>query len=538
MVELYDANKDSELLKIIQSACTEHQSNKAFKFFDKSITYSELDHLSNNFAVNLIEKLEVKKGDRISLLMPNVIQFPIALIGIFKAGCVAVPLNPLYTETEIEKSMEDSGAKIIVTLDLFAHKFINLEKKLSLDAVITSSVGEHLGALKGFVMQLVLKHVKKALPKYSLDNEIKHSSLIENRNADKLKEIKIINNDLAFIQYTGGTTGTPSGVMLSHGNVSSNIQQTYEWTSNELTSADIILTPLPVYHILSLVGNLFCFMRYGVTNVLVLNARDLESLSKAISKEKPTIMTGVDTLFAALLRLPSFKKIKKHSFRFCVAGGMALRREICEQWQQVTGIPIIQGYGLSEASPVVTLNTINVTSFSPTVGSPLPNTKIKIIDENFNQVAVGEVGQVCVYGPQVMQGYWKNEEKTKFTIDEEGWLRTGDLGYLDHNGELTIVDRMKDLIIVSGFNVFPSEIEDTVNQREDILEAAAVSHVEDGIESIKLFLVPKNIQNPPNKQEIIDYLSEFLAPYKVPKNIHFINELPKSPVGKILKREL
>jgi long-chain acyl-CoA synthetase len=538
MLQIDEPSANSSLLMLIADTCEKFNQRVAFKSFGTSITYRQLDRLSNNFANHLAHKMNIKKGDRVCLLLPNVLQFPIALIGIFKAGAIAVALNPLYTEQEIKKSMEDSGAKIIITLDLFLDKFKKIEKELNLEAVIVSSVGEHLPKLKANLIQFTLKYIKKVLPRIQLERVIQYSDLISPAKTDYVVKPSVKNEDLALIQYTGGTTGTPSGVMLSHGNISSNIAQTYEWTADQFTEKDVILTPLPVYHILSLVGNLFCFMRYGVTNVLLLNARDLKSLVKAIKKEKPTFISGVDTLFAALVKFPGFLKIKSHSFRFCVAGGMALRREVSEQWQRITGLPIIQGYGLSEASPIVTLNKISSSCYSPTVGLPLPNTKIKIVDQDYHAVLKGETGEICVHGPQVMKGYWKNEDKTSQAIDPEGWLRTGDLGYIDQNNELTIVDRIKDLIIISGFNVFPSEIEEAVLTREDIIEAAAVSSFDNGVESIKLYLVPKSMQSLADKDEIKAYIGARLAPYKVPKNIHFIAELPKSNIGKILKRSL
>jgi long-chain acyl-CoA synthetase len=538
VLQANNPNDHAGILELVDDACKKFDSKIAFKSLGKGLTYRQLEELSDCFAYQLTHKLKVKKGDRVALLLPNVLQFPIALIGIFKAGAIAVALNPLYTEQEIKKSMADSGAKIIVTLDLFGDKFEKIEKELQLEAIIISSIGEHFPRVNAIVTQLALKYIKKMIPKYSLQKEVKYSKLLAGSREDVDMSYSVYNKDLALIQYTGGTTGTPAGVMLSHGNIASNIAQTYEWTSGMFTEEDVILTPLPVYHILSLVGNLFCFIRYGVTNVLVLNARDLGSLVKAIKKEKPTFISGVDTLFAALLKFSDFLKIKKHNFRFCAAGGMALRREVCEQWQRITGVPIIQGYGLSEASPIVSLNPINTSSYSPTVGLPLPHTKIKIIDEKSNALPLGEVGEICVYGPQVMQGYWQDKQKTDEVIDPEGWLRTGDLGYIDRNNELTIVDRIKDLIIVSGFNVFPSEIEECVLTHEDIAEAAAVSHFEEGVESIKLFLVPHSMKQKPEKDKISLYLSERLAAYKIPKNIHFISELPKSNVGKILKRAL
>ncbi len=525
------------LVKLLDEADTNYSSSEAFVNFGVSMKYEQVAKDSKSFAAYLQNVLGLRKGDRIAMMMPNLLQYPVAIFGALRAGLIVVNVNPLYTARELEHQLRDSGAKAIVIFENSAHVLQPVLDNVTIEHVIITKIGDYQGAIKGAFMNFVLKYIKRLVPRYRISNTIRFKSMLKRPSAD-FNETAISIDDLAFLQYTGATTGLSKGVMLSHGNVVANLDQLNSMLADVFEEGqDIHINALPMYHIYSLVVLVLAGYSKGGLNVLITNPRDTKGFIKELKKWPFTFFNGVNTLYESLLNHPDINTVDFSSMKLSGTGGSACRKSTADRWQQLTGKVLLEGYGLSETSPSVSISPAHLTEFNGFVGLPIPNTEISIRDDDGKEVKRGEPGEICVRGPQVMKGYWQNEEATAETIGEDGFLKTGDIGTLNKGGFLAIVDRKKDMILVSGFNVYPNEIEDVVSLHPDIIEAACIGvpNKKTG-EAVKLFVVKSNPSL--NEKEIIAYCKENLAAYKIPKQIEFINELPKTNVGKVLRRKL
>lgn len=527
----------SHILEVFEESIRKYRTKIAFKNFGVGITYNELDLLSGQFASYLQNNLGLKKGDKIALQMPNVIQFPVALFGAMRAGLIIVNTNPLYTATEMRHQFNDSGATTLVILAQFAHLYEKIKNEVPIKNVIVTEVGDLLGFPKKFIINSVLKYVKKMVPDYNFNHHTFGETLA--LGAQQPYTQPALNaDDIAFLQYTGGTTGVSKGAVLTHRNIIANMLQICAWMRPKLIEGEeICLTPLPLYHIFSLTVNCLAFMRYGATNILITNPRDIPAFIKTMRSEKFSIMTGVNTLYNALAIHPDIKKVDFSNLKISVAGAMALQTAVKERWKSSTGTDVIEGFGLTESSPVATVNPIDGTDKVGTIGVPVPNTDVKLIDDNGNTVtAFNTAGELCIKGPQVMQGYYNRPDETAKVI-KDGWLMTGDIATMDEEGFFKIVDRKKDMILVSGFNVYPNEVEDAIVKHPKVLEAAAIGvpDTHSG-EVVKIFVVKKDESL--TAEEVIAHAREHLTNYKIPKQVEFKTELPKTNVGKVLRRTL
>lgn len=532
-----DYKQYNSIRDLVNQKLEDFSSNIAYTCMGKDLKYSDVDRLSNAFACFLTHKLGLKKGDRIAIQMPNVLQFPIALFGAVRAGLIVVNTNPLYTAREMEHQFIDSGAKAIVILANFADKLQEILPKTSIKHVVVTELGDLLGFPKSLLVNTVVKHVKKMVPRYSLPQAYSFNEAINWGKFKELPEISISLDDTAVLQYTGGTTGVSKGAELTHQNLLANMLQCKEWMKPVFKeSEETVLTPLPMYHVFSFTVNCMLFVTLGARNVLITNPRDIPGFIKEMKKYKFTVMTGLNTLFNALMNHPDFTSIDFSTLKVSVAGGMAMQESVTKRWMEMTGTHIAEGYGLTESSPVLCCNPIDGTETIGTIGMPLPSTEIQIIKEDGGHASQGESGELWAKGPQVMKGYWNRPEETAKVI-EDGWLKTGDVAVMLDTGYFKIVDRIKDMILVSGFNVYPNEIEDIVAKHSDVLEVAAVGVPDEKSgEVVKLFIVPKNKDL--GMDEIYDFCKENLTAYKRPKFIEFREELPKTNVGKILRRVL
>jgi long-chain acyl-CoA synthetase len=530
-----DENEHTNLVTFIEGVIKKYGKQEAFECFGKSMSFKELDKYAQKFA-GYLQSRGLEKGDKIAIMMPNLLQYPIAVIGAIRAGLIIVNTNPLYTSREMKHQFTDSEVKAIVIAENFA---ANLEKIIgdtTIDVVITTSIGELLG-LKGGFINFMVKNVKRAVPKYNLDNTITFKEALSQGSKFKVKPIESHPEDVVVHQYTGGTTGVSKGAMLTNKNILCNISQIQGWMSNTLMDGkEIMLTPLPLYHIFAFTVNFLGMMNFGVKNVLVTNPRDIKSLVKEFTKNKITVVTGVNTLFQALLKNEDFRNLDHSSIKVTVGGGMAVQDVIAEDWEKIVGTKLSEGYGMTEASPVVSVNPIDGTARLGFVGMPLPSTDVRIKKDDGSIGATNEVGEIQVKGPQVMKGYYNKPEATSETI-VDGWLNTGDMAYIDEQGYIKIVDRKKDMILVSGFNVYPNEIENTIMQNDKVEEVAAIGiPSEKSGECVKIFVVKKDKSL--KEDELIQFCRENMTGYKVPKAVEFVKDLPKSNVGKILRRKL
>lgn len=529
-------DKYTTILDFINEILPQFKKKTAFENFGKSITYGQLDKLSTKFGAYL-QSRGLEPGDKIALMMPNILQYPIAVLGALKAGLIVVNTNPLYTLREMKHQFTDSDAKAIVIADNFAANLEKIIKETSIEVVITTSIGEMLGVFKGKMINFVLKNVKRVVPKYQLDNVVGFKDALDQGSKFKLKDFEQKADDVIILQYTGGTTGVSKGAMLTNKNLVANMLQVKVWMEETLSGPnEIILSPLPLYHIFAFTVNCLAMMALGAHTVLVTNPRDLKSIIKEFNQHPITALTGVNTLFNALLNNTEFAELDLSKLKVTVGGGMAVQKVVSDRWEEVTGCKLCEGYGMTEASPVVTVNPLDGKSQTGTIGMPIPSTDMKIFKENGEEAPQGEIGELRVKGPQVMKGYYKRPAETdKVIID--GWLCTGDMGLMTEQGFFKIVDRKKDMILVSGFNVFPNEIEDVLAAHPKVLEVAAIGVPnEKSGECVKVFIVKK--EKSLDEKEIIQYSRENLTGYKVPKEVEFIKELPKTNVGKILRRKL
>ena len=526
------------IVSVLGQACDRFRDNPAFTNLGKTLTYEDVDRLSLRFASYLLNDLKLKKGDRVALMMPNILQYPIAIFGVLRAGLTVVNTNPMYTGRELKHQLKDSGASAIVVLEMFAHTLAEIIGDTPIRQVITTGVGDLLGFPKGQFVNFMLRHVKNSIPDYSLPGAITFNQALARGQDSSLPAVDIRHDDVAFLQYTGGTTGVAKGAMLTHRNMVANMQQSSAWISKDcVPGKEIIITALPLYHIFALTSNCLVFMKFGGLNVLVTNPRDMKGFVKTLATSKFTAITGVNTLFNSLLNEPGFGDIDFSSVHLALGGGMAVQRAVAERWKAVTGVTLVEAYGLTETSPACCMNPLDLPAYNGAIGLPIPSTDCVLKDEEGNLVGQGEVGELCVKGPQVMAGYWQRPEETAKVMDAEGWLHTGDMAKMDEHGFFFVVDRKKDMILVSGFNVYPNEIEDVIAMMPGVLEVASVGVPDEKSgEAVKVVIVRKD----PNltAEQVKAFCRENLTGYKHPKVVEFRNELPKSNVGKILRREL
>ncbi|PHQ79400.1 MAG: long-chain-fatty-acid--CoA ligase [Coxiella sp. (in: Bacteria)] len=510
----------------------------AYSNFATTLTYRDVYRLSHDVAAYLQHELGLKRGDRVAIMLPNLLQYPVALLGVLRAGCVVVNVNPLYTATEVTHQLNDADVTAIVVATNFA---ATVEQALpdtpSLKHIIVTDVGDLLGRVKGAVFNVVSKYIKKIIPAWKIPHAIPFKTVLRHGAKQTLSNVELTLDDLAFLQYTGGTTGTAKGAMLTHRNMVANTLQCTKWIDYMFNQDDVVLVALPMYHIYSLTVCCLTFSRLGATCLLITNPRDMPTFIKTLKKNKVSMFVGISTLFKGLLKQPEFAKLDFSQLRVSCHGGMVIQPDVSKQWEQITGVPIVDGYGLTEASPVVTMNPVAATVFNGSIGLPIPSTDVVIRDEAGCDLAVGKVGEICVRGPQVMAGYWRQPQETANVIDADGWLATGDIGCLADDGFIKLVDRKKDMILVSGFNVYPSDIESVLASCRGIMESAVVGVPCDKTgEAVKAFVV----RDDPllSQQDILEFCKTKLTRYKLPKQIEFCDTLPKSHVGKILKREL
>lgn len=532
-----DPDHYSSLLDIFSQSSEKFADQVAFINMGKSITYRELDRQSQAFAAYLQHELGLKQGDAVAIMMPNLLQYPVALMGVLRAGCSVVNVNPLYTPRELQHQLTDSKAKAIIIVENFAHTLAAVEKHIKLEHVILTKMGDMLGAVKGTLVNLVVKHVKKLVPAYQLSKFVTFKAVLKCGAALPWQKPNVTGDDIAFLQYTGGTTGVSKGAMLTHRNMVANLEQVSACINNLLEEGkENVVTALPLYHIFALTANFFTFFKYGGVNLLITNPRDMPNFVKELKNNRFSAIMGVNTLFNGLLNTPGFAELDFSQLKFSIGGGMAVQRPVAERWQKVTSSRLIEGYGLTECCPLVTVGPYDLEGFNGSIGLPAPSTDLRLVDEEGNDVAPGETGELIVQGPQVMLGYLNRPEETAKTI-KDGWLYTGDIARMDEQGFFYIVDRKKDMILVSGFNVFPNEIEEVVAMSEKVLEVAAVGVPSEATgEVVKVFIVKKDASL--TEQEVIAHCKQHLTGYKVPKMVEFRSELPKTNVGKILRREL
>lgn len=526
----------ASLREVLEETCAQFASRPAYSCMGRTITFAELDRLSSAFGA-FLQGRGLAKGARVALMMPNVLQYPVCLFGILRAGYTVVNVNPLYTPRELEHQLSDSGAELIVVVENFACTLAEVLSKTQVKHVVVTTIGEMLG-MKGVVVDFVLRHVKKMIPPWNILGTTRLSKALAEGGRRKLERVELGHEDIAFLQYTGGTTGVAKGAMLLHRNIVANLLQAGAWVKPFIGERrHVVITPLPLYHIFSLTANCLTFMTLGAENVLITNPRDIAGLVKEMSKHSFTAFTGVNTLFNALLNNAEFHKLDFSTLQLTLGGGMAVQQAVAERWEKVTGKPLIEAYGLTETSPAATINPLDLLEYNGAIGLPISSTDLVLRDDDGNEVALGQRGEICIRGPQVMAGYWKRPEETAQMIDRNGWLATGDIGVVDERGFVRIVDRKKDMILVSGFNVYPNEIEAVVAMHPAVLECAAVGvpDAKSG-EAVKLFVVKKDPAL--TSESLLAHCRELLTGYKCPRDVEFRTELPKSNVGKILRREL
>ncbi|MFC3816180.1 long-chain fatty acid--CoA ligase [Lysobacter sp. GCM10012299] len=532
-----DVDEFPSVVAVLENAIEKYRDRPAFANLGKTLTYAEIDQLSAQFAAYLLGELKLKKGDRVAIMMPNCLQYPIATFGVLRAGLTVVNTNPMYTARELRHQLVDSGANVILVLDNFAHTVQEVVADTQIKQVVTTGLGDMLG-LKGAVVNFVLKYVKKMVPEYNLPGSIRFRDALALGQRHNLPEVEISPQDIAFLQYTGGTTGVAKGAMLTHRNLVANMQQAAMWVGTGVKyGEEVIITALPLYHIFALTANGLVFMKFGGLNYMITNPRDMKGFVKELKSVPFTAITGVNTLFNGLLNTPGFDQIDFSRLHLTLGGGMAVQRSVAERWKQVTGVTLVEAYGLTETSPAACINPMDLKDYNGSIGLPISSTDACVKDENGVTLPMGEVGELCIKGPQVMKGYWRRPEDTAAVIDAEGWLHTGDMARMDDRGFFFIVDRKKDMILVSGFNVYPNEVEDVIAMMPGVLEVAAVGVPDDKSgEAVKVVIVKKDPSL--TAEQVKSHAREHLTGYKHPRYVEFRTELPKTNVGKILRREL
>ncbi|MGK5072906.1 long-chain fatty acid--CoA ligase [Janthinobacterium sp. ZB1P44] len=535
-----DPDQYRSLVHLLEEAFQKYADRNAYVCMDKFLTYAELDTYSRQLGA-FLQSRGLKKGARVALMMPNVLQYPVAIAAVLRAGYTVVNVNPLYTPRELEHQLNDSGSEAIIVLENFAHTVEQVLSKTAVKHIVVASMGEMLGGLKGMIVNFVVRNVKKMVPAYSLPNAMRFKQALALGSRMKLTPVELSINDAAFLQYTGGTTGVSKGATLSHRNVIANVLQSEAWSGAALDQNSkeqmIVVCALPLYHIFALTACAMWGTRVGALNILIPNPRDIPGLIKELGKYKFNLLPAVNTLYNALVNHPDFAKLDFSGLKIANGGGMAVQQAVNDKWLQVTGVSIIEGYGLSETSPVATCNRADSTAFSGTIGLPVPSTDIAILDDDGKEVPLGQTGEIAIRGPQVMSGYWNRPDETAKVMTADGYFKSGDVGIMDERGYVKIVDRKKDMILVSGFNVYPNEVEAVIAAHPGVLECACVGVPDEHSgEAVKVFVVRKD----PNLTQAVlaAYCKEQFTGYKRPKYIEFRDELPKTNVGKILRRAL
>ncbi len=535
-----DVHEFASLPAVLQRSCQRFADLPAYSNLGASISYAELDRLSSAFGAYLQKSLGLKRGDRVAIMLPNLLQYPVALFGVLRAGMVVVNVNPQYTRSELEHQLKDSGAAAIVVLENFAHtlqEVLDTNPALKL-TVITTEVGDMLPAVRKMLTNIVVKHVKKMVPDWKIEGTIEFNAALHSGREQALGEVPLGHGDTAFLHYTGGTTGVAKGAVLTHGNMVANVQQLAAWIGRDLKDGhEIYVCPLPLYHVYALASSLV-FMKIGAHAILITNPRDMPAFIHDLKKYPFTAIIGVNTLYRALLDAPAFAEVNVRQLKLANAGGMAVQRVVAERWKKATGVPLVEAYGLTETSPGAIANPLDIEDWTGTIGMPIPSTQAVILDEGDEELPVGEVGEICLRGPQVMAGYWNHPEETAKVFTHHGWLRTGDMGFMDERGYSKITDRKKDMIVVSGFKVFPNQIEDVVVMHPGVAEAAAIAAPDERSgEVVKIIVVKKDPLL--TEEDLMAHCRKHLTGYKVPKIVEFRTEpLPKTAIGKILRRQL
>ncbi|SIN78322.1 AMP-binding protein [Algoriphagus halophilus] len=509
----------------------------AYECMGKTLSFNDLDNYSSHFANYLIHVLKLEKGARIAIQMPNCLQYPVVMFGALRAGMIVVNTNPLYTAAEMKHQFNDAGADVVVILANFAFNLEKIRNEIHAKRIIVTELGDMLGLLKGTLVNLVVKHVKKMVPSYDLPGADSLKSALDQGAEYEFRSSKITLKETAFLQYTGGTTGVSKGAELTHGNIIANMQQISAWMKPKLKPREeVVITALPLYHIFALTVNCLAMLKIGAHNVLITNPRDMPAFCKELSKHKFSVFTGVNTLFNGLLNQESFRNLDFSHLKIAVGGGMAVQKSTAERWKEVTGTPLAEGYGLTETSPVASCNPIDGTERNGTIGIPLPNTELKVMDDDGKELKVGERGEICIKGPQVMKGYWNRPKETAEVMRGE-WFKSGDIGIMDEDGFFKIVDRKKEMILVSGFNVYPNEVEDVIASCPGVLEVGVIGMPDPkSTEKVVAFIVPNDKSL--TEEAVKTHCLESLTNYKCPKEVYFTDELPKSNVGKILRRKI
>jgi len=533
-----DVDEFGSIVDVLQTSLEKFRDRPAFANLGKVLTYADIDRLSQQFAAYLLGELKLKRGDRVAIMMPNCLQYPIATFGVLRAGLTVVNTNPMYTARELKHQLVDSGATVLLVLDNFGDVVQEVLQETQVKQVITTGLGDMLGFPKGAIVNFVLRHVKKMVPAFDIPGAVRFRDALTLGQMHPLPQVAIDAQDLAFLQYTGGTTGVAKGAMLTHRNLVANMQQAAAWVGvNIRMGEEVIITALPLYHIFALTANGLVFMKFGGLNVMITNPRDMPGFVKELKKTPFTAITGVNTLFNGLLNTPGFDSIDFSRLHLTLGGGMAVQRAVAERWKKVTGCTLVEAYGLTETSPAACINPMDLAEYNGSIGLPVPSTDACLKNDDGQVVALGEVGELCIKGPQVMRGYWQRPDETANVIDADGWLHTGDMAKMDDKGFFYIVDRKKDMILVSGFNVYPNEVEDVIAMLPGVLEVGAVGVPDEKSgEAVKVVIVRKD----PNltAEEVKAHARENLTGYKQPKYVEFRTELPKTNVGKILRREL
>ncbi|MEB8433442.1 AMP-binding protein [Cocleimonas sp. KMM 6892] len=536
--EFIDTNEYKSLGDLFEKSINQFRDRPAYSNLGTTISYDELDQQTRDFAAYLTNVRGLKKGDRIAIMMPNLIQYPIVLFAALRAGLIVVNTNPLYTDRELEHQLKDSDATAIVILENFAHTLEEVIQHTNIKTVITTKIGDMAPFPKSLLVNFVVKYVKKMVPSFSLPMAISFKTALAEGKGKPFTEAEVSHDDVAFLQYTGGTTGVAKGAALTHENMIANLLQAYHWASKDLIDGqETFITALPLYHIFSLTANAMFALKIGAKSVLITNPRDMPGFVKELSKEKFSFVTGVNTLFNGLLNTPGFDQLDFSNLKLVLGGGMAVQEYTAKKWKEVTGHVLVEAYGLTETSPAATINPLDIDGFTGSIGLPISSTEISIRDESGKELGFGEAGELCIRGPQVMQGYWNRPKETDNVLSKDGWLKTGDVAVVSENGMVKLVDRLKDLIIVSGFNVYPNEIENVVALHPKVLEVGAigVEHAKSG-EAVKIFVVKSD--DSLTEKELQDYCHEEMTGYKCPKYIEFVSDLPKSNVGKVLRKDL
>ena len=536
--EEIDINEFSSVADILDSSIAKFSNSPAYTNFGKTISYHDVDVYTAQLGAYLKNELGLEKGDRVAVMMPNLLQNPIAIFAILRAGLVVVNTNPLYTARELKHQLNDSGAKAIIIVENFAHVLQDVIDDTKIEHVITTKMGDLLSPVKGFIINTVVKYVKKMVPAFKLKNTVTFKQALKLGAQHRFQTVPSNHDDIAFLQYTGGTTGVSKGAVLTNKNMVANMLQASAWINDFIGDKQgTIITALPLYHIFSLTANCLTFTRYGWCNYLITNPRDMNGFVKELKATEFHVLTGVNTLFNGLLNHPDFKSIDWSNFAFALGGGMAVQRGVAERWKEVTGTTLIEAYGLTETSPAACMNPMNLKEFNGKIGLPISSTEVAIQDDDWNEVALGEHGEICIRGPQVMQGYWHRPKETSNVLSNDGWLHTGDIGFIDDDGFVQIVDRKKDMILVSGFNVFPNEVEEVIASHPDVVEVGVIGKPDEHSGEVVMAVVVKK-DDSLTEEALRDFCRESLTSYKVPKSIVFTDELPKTNVGKILRREL